>query len=244
MTDAVIRAGLVAAIVGGMALAGCGRPAPSPSADRGPVAADGLAAQIAAVRAGEATTIQVHDHALGADEWEGLRGLAGLRELVLDRGGGDDAAALVLATVPDLERLVLRDSPVGDAGLAALGALSRLRDLNLPRSAATAAGVRALAAGPAGASLRSLRLGGRSLAGAEVAGAVARCVGLRSLHLIDVPIGDDGLVEIEKLPTLWNLYLDGAGVSDTAWEGYFERHPQVHVHVDQVHHDRDPRPAH
>ncbi len=244
------RAGLVAATVGGVALValGCGRPAPAPTADRGPVAADALAAQIAAqiaaVRAGEAATIQLRDDALTAAQWEGLRGLVGLRELVLDRGRADDAAALVLATLPDLERLVLRESPVGDAGLAALAALPRLRDLNLPRSAATAAGVQALAVGPAGTSLRSLRLGGRSLVGAEVAEAVARCAGLRSLHLIDVPIGDDGLLAIGKLPALWNLYLDGAGVSDAAWEGYFEHHPQVHVHVDQVHHDRDPRPAH
>jgi hypothetical protein len=39
---------------------------------------------------------------------------------------------------------------------------------------------------------------------------------------------------------LWNLYLDGAGVSDGAWERYFALHPEVHVHVDQAHHDRDP----
>jgi hypothetical protein len=46
------------------------------------------------------------------------------------------------------------------------------------------------------------------------------------------------------MPGLWSLYLDGAGVSEGAWGGYFEQRPDVHVHVDQVHHDRDPRPTH
>jgi len=69
---------------------------------------------------------------------------------------------------------------------------------------------------------------------------VAELSNLRSLHLIDVSLGDDGLAAIARLPNLWNLYLDGAGVSDEAWGRYFESHPRVHVHVDQAHHDRDP----
>jgi hypothetical protein len=90
--------------------------------------------------------------------------------------------------------------------------------------------------------LRSLRLGGGPLAsgGAEAGRAVADLPQLRSLHLIDVPLGDDGLEAIARLPQLRNLYLDGAGVSDESWGRYFESHPRVHVHVDQAHHDRDP----
>jgi hypothetical protein len=108
----------------------------------------------------------------------------------------------------------------------------------VPQAACTAAGVRALASL---AVLRSLRLGGPQLAGVEVCEAVASLPQLRSLHLIDVPIGDDGLAALQRLPGLWNLYLDGAGVSDEAWERYFQSCPRVHVHVDQAHHDRDPR---
>lgn len=200
--------------------------------------------QIAAVRAGRATSITLGEPVEPGVAWAKLGGLTGLRELVVERGRADDAAAAIVATIPDLERLVLRESPVGDEGLARLATLPRLRDLNLPRSAATARGVELLAAGPAGQSLRMLRLGGADLAGADVARAVARLVGLRSLHLIDVPIGDEGLGALAEMPGLWNLYLDGAGVSEGAWGGYFERRPDVHVHVDQVHHDRDPRPAH
>jgi hypothetical protein len=143
-----------------------------------------------------------------------------------------------LATLTGLERLVLRESPLGNAGFVRLAECRELRDLNVPQAACTAAGVRALT--PL-AALRSLRLGGPQLAGVEVCEAIASLPHLRSLHLIDVPIGDDGLTVLQRLPGLWNLYLDGAGVSDEAWEGYFQACPRVHVHIDQAHHDRDPR---
>jgi hypothetical protein len=194
-----------------------------------------LAAQVEAVRAGRSASIVV---ARSPDprDWESLRGLAGLREVVVEEGA-DDRAAAILATLPDLARLVLRRSPLSDAGFAALAGCPRLRDLNVPQAGCTAAGVRALAALD---SLRSLRLGGPRLAGPEVGAAVATLPRLRSLHLIDVPLGDGGLAALEKLDGLWNLYLDGAGVSDEAWVEYFRVRPDVHVHVDQAHHDRDP----
>ena len=226
----------VAAVV-----AGCG-----PSGSRGmkgdrasPVTAatdHDVGDQIAAVRAGEAHAIVAAAPPTDA-EWESLRGLAGLRELVLEQGRADDGRAEILATLTGLERLVLRNSPVGDAGFQSITRCRVLRDLNVPQAACTAAGVRALAALP---HLRSLRLGGPQLAGVEVCEAVASLPQLRSLHLIDVPIGDDGLAVLQPLPGLWNLYLDGAGVSDEAWERYFQACPRVHVHIDQAHHDRDP----
>jgi len=203
--------------------------------------ADGTAVGLEAVRAGRSSSLRA-ERPLTAAEWESLRGLAGLRELVLEHGRADDAHALILATLPDLERLVLRESPLGDEGFRRLAGIRKLRDLNVPQAACTAEGIRTLAALPA---LRVLRLGGPNLArqeggGPEVCRAVATLAGLRSLHLIDVPIGDAGLETLAGLPGLWNLYLDGAGVSDEAWAGYFRRCPDVHVHVDQAHHDRDP----
>lgn len=162
-------------------------------------------------------------------------------ELVLLAGRADDARIEMIAALPRIERLVLRASPLTDRGLRTLAACSHLRDLNLPQAACTAAGIRSLASLE---KLRSLRIGGEGLAGPEVCRAVAELPALRSLHLIDVPIGDEGLAVLSGLPTLWNLYLDGAGVSDAAWEGYFRACPNVHVHVDQAHHDRDPRRNH
>jgi hypothetical protein len=195
-----------------------------------------VSVQIAAVSAGEAQAI-VAAVPLTDTEWESLRGLTGLRGLVLEQGRAVDSRAEILATLTGLERLVLRESPLTDAGFQWLVECRQLRDLNVPQAACTAAGVRALAALP---HLRSLRLGGPQLAGVEVCEAVASLPQLRSLHLIDVPIGDDGLALLQRLPGLWNLYLDGAGVSDEAWEGYFQSCPRVHVHIDQAHHDRDP----
>lgn len=175
------------------------------------------------------------------DEWESLRGLAGLRELVLQAGRADDARADILASLPDIERLVLRESPLTDEGLRKVAACVTLRDLNLPQAGCTAAGIRSLTQLP---SLRSLRLGGSGLSGKDVCEAVVDLPHLRTLHLIDVPIGDEGLAVLASRPNLWNLYLDGAGASDAAWERYFQACPQVHVHVDQAHHDRDPGRKH
>jgi len=221
-------------VAAGLLLGGCGRFGPvSPPVD----VPESVAAQVAAVRAGQASRIVAAAPLADAD-WESLRALDGLVELVLERGRADDAAAGVLATLPDIERLVLRESPLTDAGFARLAECRSLRDVNVPQAACTAAGLRQLARLE---NLRSLRLGGPRLEGPEVAEAIVECAHLRSLHLIDVPIGDDGLAALQRLPGLWNLYLDGAGVSDEAWAVYFRACPGVHVHVDQAHHDRDPR---
>jgi len=221
------------------ALCGCG---PSGSTiirepTAGQTARLDVSVQTAAVRVGDANRI-VSAVPLTDAEWESLRGLTGLRELVLEQGRADDGRAEILTTLTGLERLVLRESPLSDAGFRRLAECHMLRDVNVPQAACTAAGVRALASL---ADLRSLRLGGPQLAGVAVCEAVASLPQLRSLHLIDVPIGDDGLAALQRLPGLWNLYLDGAGVSDEAWERYFQSCPRVHVHIDQAHHDRDPR---
>lgn len=199
-----------------------------------------FAEQVLAVREGRADRIEAAAP-LGPDDWESLRGLAGLRVLVLEQGVAGDAEAEILASLTDVERLVLRESPLSDTGFRALARCRSLEDLNVPQAACTAAGIASLEALP---KLKSLRLGGATLAGPDVARAIARLPGLRSLHLIDIAIRDEGLAALAEHETLRNLYLDGAGVSDAAWERYFEARPRIHVHVDQAHHDRDPRREH
>lgn len=219
-------------------LPGCGPP--GPVAPVAPEAIAPVAEQIRAVREGRAERIEATER-LSVADWESLRGLAGLEECVLRAGVAGDAEAEILATLPDITRLVLRESALSDAGFATLARCRTLEDVNVPQAACSAAGIEALAAVP---HLRRLRLGGPNLAGPEVARAVASLPRLESLHLIDVAIGDEGLAALTDLATLRNLYLDGAGVSDAAWERYFVARPSVHVHVDQAHHDRDPSRGH
>ena len=210
----------------------------------GATSADGpsFAEQAEAVRAGTSTRIRVEGAPLSDEEWEALAGLEGLVTLELQEGVADDTKAALLARLPQLERLVLRESPLSDEGLAQLAACHTLRDLNLPRACCTRAGFAALAELPR---LRSLRLGSPNLCpggkgGAELGTILLQFPALKSLHLIDVPLGDAGLDALSRYDGLWNLYLDGAGIGDAAWERYFQSHPEVHVHVDQAHHDRDP----
>lgn len=227
----------VAAVVMAALAVGCGSPAAKSVTGK---ALSPFAAQVQAVREGRADLIEAVEK-FSPEAWESLRGLPGLRVLLLQRGVAGDAEAEILATLPDLERLVLRQSPLSDAGFAALARCRSLEDVNVPQATCTAAGISSLAELP---QLKSLRLGGVNLTGPDVARAIARLPALTSLHLIDVAIGDEGLDALSELATLRNLYLDGAGVSDAAWERYFDARPGVHAHVDQAHHDRDPRRGH
>jgi hypothetical protein len=43
------------------------------------------------------------------------------------------------------------------------------------------------------------------------------------------------------MPNLQSLYLDDSLVTETGWEWLFEEVPNLHVHVNQQHHDRDPQ---
>ncbi len=201
-----------------------------------------FAEQVAAVRAGTASRIRVADRALTEEEWEEIAGLEALSHLDLQEGVADDAKAVLLSRLPRLERLVLRESPLGDDGFKHLAACHTLRDVNIPQARCTLVGLAALAELPR---LKNLRLGSPALCpegkgGAELGMTLLQFPALRSLHLIDIAVGDAGLEGIARYDGLWNLYLDGAGISDEAWERYFALHPEVHVHVDQAHHDRDP----
>lgn len=237
----------VAAVLGLVFVAGCTRGGKEPSV-AAPVAVEALGAvetpnfavQLQAVRAGESRRIEMSE-ALADAEWAVLDGLVGLEELVLAGGGLDDAHAERLASLPSLKQLVARQSPLTDAGFVALARCTTLRELNVPQAACTAEGIAALAALR---NLRSLRLGSENLQGEAVCEAVITLPKLRFLHLIDVEIGDAGLAVLTRRPDLWSLYLDGAGVSDEAWGRYFHACPNVHVHLDQAHHDRDPGADH
>ena len=176
-----------------------------------------------------------------ADDWKAIRGLKGLQTLILPVGTAHDSDMEVITTLPDIQRLVLRHSPLSDSGMKTLSRCATLRNLNVPQVSCSILGIRSMESLP---HLEHLRIGGSSLDGSEVCRAVVRFSHLKTLHLIDIAIGDEGLDTLAGRPDLWSLYLDGAEASDAAWERYFEACPQVHVHINQSHHDRDPLKEH
>ncbi|MEO1991143.1 MAG: hypothetical protein ABGW78_04360 [Pirellulales bacterium] len=199
-----------------------------------------VASQIQDVQSGHAHQL-VAAEPFVADNWNAIRGLKGLKTLVLTAGAANDSDVEVIATLPDIQRLVLRHSPLSDKGMKVLSHCRTLRDVNVPQAACSSSGLRLLGSLP---HLQHLRIGASTLRGPEVCEAVVTLSHLRTLHLIDIDIGDEGLDVLSGRPDLWSLYLDGAGVSDVAWERYFEKCPNVHVHIDQRHHDRDPLVGH
>ena len=112
-----------------------------------------------------------------------------------------------------------------------------LRILNLPQATFTDAGLAELKMLP---KLELLRFGSPNVTDAGL-GQVPAFPSLRFLHLIDTPITDAGLRELQGLTALESLYLDGTKVTDGGIERLLQQLPEVHLHIDQQHHDRDPR---
>lgn len=160
-----------------------------------------------------------------------------LETVIFDQGAVSDEALVVLSALPRLRHLRLRLSPITDEGLKSLAQCESLWFVNLPHARCTADGVAALSQLPR---LRQLRLGAPDL-GNEVTDAIAKIETLRGIHLIGAAITDEGLKELAAMPNLESLYLDDVKVTEAGWEWLFRNYPQLHVHINQVHHDRDPK---
>ena len=163
--------------------------------------------------------------------------LKSLETLIIDEGIVTDETIDLIAQLPKLRQLRLRLSPVSDAGFQELAKCESLWFLNLPHAECTSEGVASL---KSLTSLRQLRLGSKNLDN-QVANALTQIVSLRGIHLIGVPITDDGLKKIAAMPYLESLYLDDSAVTEAGWAWLFREHPHLHVHIDQYHHDRDPK---
>ncbi len=195
--------------------------------------------QFAAVLSGEEDTLLFADRAITADQLAQLIQLNGpLEQLLIDAGGVEDDLLSDILAVKSLVHLRLRECPLGDRGFELLGTsgLDGLRILNVPQCAVTSLGIASLASLP---NLVQLRLGGAQIDDAAVA-EIVKLPKLRSLHLIGPSLTDAALVELAQAPSLTSFYLDDCPLSDTAWELLFAAKPKLHVHIDQLHHDRDP----
>jgi hypothetical protein len=190
-----------------------------------------------AVRQGERLSIHITDFEVTDQMVMNLSDLQQLDTLVLDRGAVTDDAMKMIAELPSLQHLRLRLSPITDEGLRLISQSQSLWFLNLPHSQVTAEGVAELKKIP---TLRQLRLGSPKL-GNEVTREIATLPALRVIHLIGVPVTDEGLKTLAEMPYLESLYLDDSAVTEAGWDWLFRERPHLHVHVNQAHHDRDPR---
>ena len=155
--------------------------------------------------------------------------------------------------------LVLVATPIGNLGDLSPRAIEVLRDADMiaaedtrrTRALLTHVGV------PAGGRLRAVhahneRIGAQTIVDAVSSGkrvayvtdagmrTLAELPALRRLHLIDVPITDAGLRVLAGREQLESLYIDGAELSEAAYDDLFRQRPGLHVHINQQHHDRDP----
>ncbi len=199
----------------------------------GPKEADATLAAVARLR----HLRLVADIPMGPLTDAGLGHLRGLTTLEAFESHGKFApeALGVLAGLTELRALVLTQTRPGDAGLAALRDLSRLRYLDINHGeGVTDAGFRHLAGltalqrlGLPGTQVRSLEpLAGASelmtltlnsapLTDASLA-PLARLTRLRGLAIADADLTDAGLVHLEPLTGLISLTLSGTRITDAS----------------------------
>lgn len=175
---------------------------------------DGLVALFGSDLLGRLTRLQLHStNQVRAALLAGYGKRSSLRSLTLSAsgiGGGDlpdvFSGPLFRGLVElDLSQNHLR--PAGVAALAASPAAATLESLTLSRTAPGVPGVRALAASPALVNLRRLDLRGCDL-GPVAAKAIAQSPHLRNLAVLDLggnPIGDKGALALADSPHLRNL---------------------------------------
>lgn len=237
-------------LISALVVVGCQKPSPAPpssTAERrlpelaeepGPRVEPPWDLQIAAVKAGESDTIHTHQRVNEA-QLKLLPPLGeSLQHLLIDAGEVTDEGMQQIAQLPQLIHLRMRESPITDRGLAHLSqtGMPQLRILNLPQARVGAKGIRSLRELPR---LEQLRLGGTQLDDAA-AEELAQLPALRSLHLIGPALTAEGLAALAHAPRLGSLYIDDCPLPDEAWESLFAAKPNLHVHIDQSHHDRDP----
>ena len=197
-----------------------------------------LASQIAAVKAGQSDQIQVEHAPLCDDDLAALAGLEKLSALLLDHPQSQFSASGLeaLAELPALTHLRIRGHGIDDDALAQIARLKPLQILNVPNATFTNAALVHLKQLP---DLVQLRFGSPNVTDAGMT-AIAELPALKRLHLIDVPIANAGLQELAQIRQLESLYIDGGNFSDEAITELFRMRPDLHVHLNQHHHDRDP----
>jgi hypothetical protein len=196
-------------------------------------------AQLLSVRNGATDQIHVSASPLTDNDFTHLPSAAGLRVLLIDHAESRITTEGVrhLADLSKLEHLRLRGPGIDDAALTQIAKVKSLQILNLPRADLSDSGLPHLKQLPA---LEQLRFGSPRVTDAGMK-TIRELPALKRLHLIDIPISDKGLAELTAIEQLESLYIDGGDFSDAALDELFRARPGLHVHLNQKHHDRDPR---
>jgi hypothetical protein len=196
-----------------------------------------LAEQVANVRAG-GDHIQIEHTAVNDNDLRLCAGLDRLRVLQIDSSQSHISASGLkqIDDLPTLEHLRIRGAGIDDEALAQIAQIKSLRILNLPQGTFSNEALAHLKQLP---ELVQFRFGSSRVtdAGMKLLGELPA---LRRLHLIDVPITDVGLRELAQMKQLESLYIDGGHFSDQVLDEFFRHRPDLHVHMNQQHHDRDP----
>ncbi len=187
-------------------------------------------------RASEATELIITDAIVRDEDVARIAELPSLRHIAFDHFEGTAEALELLALLPRLERLQLRSGTIGDAEVKAIAGCKTLKNINLPEASFGDEGLAALASLPA---LELLRFHSPNVTNDGMK-SLSQSTCLRFLHLIAVPITDEGLEHLEGMKQLESLYIDDAEVTDDGIERLLRALPEIHLHINQQHSDRDP----
>lgn len=209
---------------------------PSDEASKQIESEDSLATQIQQVRSGQSDAIILRHKPLCDDDFAKLADLKPLRRLEIEECRVTHVGVQYLTNLPKLEHLKLRGG-IGDEELQQLAKISTLRFLNLPLAQFSDIGLAKIGQL---SKLELLRFGSPKVSDAGIE-SLKQIISLRFLHLIDVPITDAALQHISQMKNLESFYLDGSHATDDAIGKLVLARPDLHLHINQQHHDRDPQ---
>ena len=190
---------------------------------------------IAAAIQTEQTSILIDQSAVENDDLRPLAGNHHITSLLFDNSQLTDKGLTHLTDMSGLTQLRIR-SPLSDAAIESILEMEQLQYLNLPYADFTDAGIQRLAQHP---EIKLLRIGGPRLTD-DALQHIAKMPSLLFLHLIRVPITDDALPALYPKSSLQSLYLDDSQATEQGLLKLIEHLPQLHLHINQGHLDRDP----
>jgi len=166
-----------------------------------------------------------------------------LETLILDGGievSGPDETLSHLEKIANLKQLChlrIRNFNLNDAGIQRLSKLTELRILNFPQANFSDAAMKHLAEMP---KLELLRFSSHKVTDAGIK-VLSKSKSLRALHLIRIDVTDVIVPAISTMKSLETFYIDGSKMTDAGYSKLIEMRPDLHLHVDQIHLDYDPR---